>query len=262
MIRLTNRERYKKSIAWQLASKDFIKSFSACCESVIITYHHAKSFSKLLYKERPIKIYDYDPITNKSTLVDSTETSLVSGTSYITAYDFINADLKNYIDLDDSGFLFLKKHMYSQDHLFPLTSRNFVNGRMSTVVIPPSFLSYDKEIRKCFYMKMLGYSDWGRAYYLAKSVLLDIIDLVLPYLALRCDLEISEDNSGRGYVNLNDIEDKILVKGAVLSEKDVVLLICKHLELDNISSSIVSNKCYSVKIKETYASSSRRYKKV
>jgi hypothetical protein len=262
MLRLTTRKRYKKSIAWQLAFKDFIKSFSACCESVIITYKHDKSFSKLLYEEKPIKICEYNFEDNTSKIVDSTATKLVHGTSYITAYDFIRADLNSDIDIDETGFLFLVKHMYSDKHMFPVASRSFVNGRMSTVVIPTSFLEYDLDTRKCFYLKQLGYCDWGRAYYVAEQIFFDMIDLVLPYLCLRCDLDVKEDNSGRGYISINDIEDNALVKGVILIKKDLVFLICKYLDIDNLSSNFINSKqCYSVRIKEPYVSKSRRTKK-
>lgn len=273
MLRLTTKKRYKKSVAWQLDTElDVEESTSACCDVVLITVKK-KTISLLAYQEQFYQRYDYSLNGGQHVFTDQSKIVLVNGTSYMTPLDFIQADLKTPIGLDVSGFLHLTKNMDKENHVHLFKDRFYVSGRMSVVVIPTDFIGCDIDTRKCFYMKMFGICDWGRAYFVSKQVLFDIFLLLPTYFAKRSGLDVKPNSTTEkvfdDLVSHSDLLGEMSVQGTKqlhLTARCLFRIICRYHELPDIADQLPkAEETYVVsftKEKENKYAKSRKSKRV
>jgi len=276
MITLINRVRFKKAIHWQKLTDDYIEEENRCCDMGIITHKNKKSFVRLLFSHKTVMVYDYDLEGATQTFTEKTVSKFLNGTSYVTAQDFINGDIHPAFNmtLDDAGFIELAKYIDKDDHIVMLKYQMYSQGKLSAVVIPPDFLKYKLIVRKCFYIKMLGIYDWGRAYFIAKEVLVDMFKLLPTYLAYRCGLLTiaTQDQEDSGIfdsvVSVFDINGQLKAskrKHLVVNAQTLFKVICKQLNVKDLSNFIDSTEKYRVKIieeKKKNVAKSRKKRKV
>lgn len=239
MICLTTKARYKKAIAW-LNSGNEIQVCDSLFPVVMISHKTNKTTS----------FVRYETVGHRK---------IPHGLCKMHPYDFVQMDLTSgySVGMDDEGFLYLAKHL-DGSNLRPAHLRFATNGLASTVVIPLDFLKYKSKLRKCFYMKMMGDGDWGRAYYMAKKVLLDMFNLVPTYFADKCNMlavcTSSTDDVYSDLVSHSDLSAtmrKNSVTKVFVTERCLLRLICSHLGVADLSKHLPdSNITYSVALKD------------
>lgn len=239
MICLTTKARYKKAIAW-LNSGNEVQICNSLFPVVMISHKTGKTTSFIRYETVG-------------------QRKIPHGLCKMHPYDFVQMDLASgySVGMDDEGFLYLAKHL-DGSYLNSLHVRSGINGLASTVVIPPDFLKYKSKLRKCFYMKMMGAGDWGRAYYMSKKVLLDMFNLVPTYFADKCNmLAVCTSTTDKIYSNLVSHSDlsatmrKNYVSKVFVTDRCLLRLICSHLGIADLSKQLPdSNLTYSVTLKD------------
>jgi hypothetical protein len=276
MITLINKKRFKKATFWQTQTDDYEQSLNTCCDMAIVTFKYRRSFSRLHYAKKSAGLHYHIAVKESRGFTQKVVGKLLNGTSYLTALSFILGDLDPSfnVTLDAVGFLELVKCMDTLDHIVPPEERLYVQGRLSVIVIPPDFLKYKPMTRKCFYIKMLGIYDWGRAYFIAKEVLVDMFKLLPTYLAYRCGLLAvatqEQEDSGifDSVVSVFDINGQLKAskrKHLVVNAQTLFKVICKQLNVKDLSNYIDSTEKYRVKIieeKKKNVAKSRKKRKV
>lgn len=239
MIALIDRRRFKKTLAWikDVGNSKTTININSCFQTVIITHKKRKSCSTIVYTD---KIYasksDFDE--------EFIKRNILKALTYLRAEDFIQFNLLRDVDTTSpSGFLDLTKHMDNLENLVTHNELGLIDSVASSVVIPVDFLKYPTNLRKCFYAKMMGKLDWGRAYFVSKHVFLDMFKLLPTYLSHKCGLVVKRatrtENSYNDLKSMFDYVGHLNMKGVKelnLTERCLLRIICDHLEIKDLSS--------------------------